>query len=62
MKCNYNNINTIYYIKFKNIDSQTLLPRTVVNAGSYFKSRSWSSITVVSGSVMAFYNYKTVQI
>ena len=43
---------------FKNIDGQTLKSGAFLSAGKYLKSRSWSSVTVTSGSVLAYYNYE----
>jgi len=42
---------------FKNIDGQTLTAGTFIPAGKYYKSRTWRSVTVTSGSVVAYYNY-----
>ncbi len=42
---------------FKNIDGQTLATGAFIQAGKYGESRGWESVTVTSGSVLAYYNY-----
>jgi hypothetical protein len=42
---------------YKNIDSQTLKSGAFIPAGRYRNSRSWTSVTVTSGSVWAYIKY-----
>ena len=44
-------------IGFKNLDGATLITGAYINPGHYKISRTFQSVGVTSGSVMAYYNY-----